>query len=120
MYPIGQGKLIEEGENAMAGPMTDIQIEQAVEVYRTLLREHRAELGTDVMQQLLAEPAYATAQAGVLRRCVRAIEKLIVFPGVSVDGSRTPEEATNQAMRNWIGNIRCAYWCPPVHMRSPT
>lgn len=72
--------------------MTDVQIENAAAVYRTVLREHRAELGCGVMQHILAHPAYAAEQVAVLRKRIEAIRNLIVCR-VSVNGDCTPEEA---------------------------
>ena len=71
--------------------ITDLQIEGAVGVYRTLLQENRGMLGSAVIQQLLAEPAYAATHVGVLRKCIKAINDLAGYD-VSTDASRTPEE----------------------------
>lgn len=79
--------------------MTDGQIEKAVDAYRALLRKQRDELGSEEVQQALGSDGYVAEMLGVLRRRVEAVSDMIVRR-VTVNRSRTPEEALKATGRN--------------------
>jgi len=72
--------------------MTDGQIDKAVDAYRTMLRKHRAELGSGSVQQVLTQPNYLGEQVGVLRRFVKAVSNIIICCA-KVNRSQKPQEA---------------------------
>ena len=61
-------------------PMTDGQIDKAVDHYRNTLRKHRAEIGSsDAVQRVLSQPEYLAEQLVVIiRRRVEAMADLVV------------------------------------------
>ena len=72
--------------------MTDGQIDKAVDAYRSMLRKHRNELGSEAAQHVLGSDDYVNEQVGVLHRRVEAASDLIIRH-VKVDRGRTPQEA---------------------------
>ena len=72
-------------------PMTDGQIDKAVDHYRNTLRKHRAEIGSsDAVQRVLSQPEYLAEQLVVIRRRVEAMADLVVRH-VKVNPTRTAQ-----------------------------
>ena len=59
-------------------PITDGQIDKAVEVYRAMLQKHRSELASEAVQRVLIQDDYVNEQVGVLRNRVEAVSGMIV------------------------------------------
>lgn len=82
-----------------SAPMTDGQIDKAVDHYRNTLKKHRDEIGSsDAVQQVLGQPGYLAQLLAVIRKHAAAVSDLIVRQ-VKVDRTRTPQamlEATGR------------------------
>ncbi|OHA80880.1 MAG: hypothetical protein A2675_02195 [Candidatus Yonathbacteria bacterium RIFCSPHIGHO2_01_FULL_51_10] len=79
-------------------PMTDGQIDKAVDIYRALLRKHRGELGSNIVQHVLGQPEYVAEQVAVLRKRVEAVSGMIVRR-VRVNRIRSPQEVLDATGR---------------------
>ncbi len=85
-------------------PMTDGQIEKAVNNYRAMLQQHRSEIGSsDAMQQVLGSPQYLAEQLAVIRKRVEAMSNLIVRR-VKVDRMQTPQAVLDATGRKQYTN----------------
>lgn len=59
-------------------PMTDGQIERAIEIFRAQLRKHASELQSEAVQQVFGQREFAVELVGVLRKRAEAVMKKIL------------------------------------------
>jgi hypothetical protein len=78
--------------------MTDGQIDKAVDTYRTMLRKHRLELGSDAVQHAFGQPGYVAEQVAVLRKYAEAVSSILIRHA-TVNRTRTPMEAIDATGR---------------------
>ena len=90
-------------ESMTPSPLTDGQIDKAVDVYRSILRNHREELGSEPAQQVLGQPEFVEEMVGVLRKRVAAVSNMIVRR-VRVDRTRFPRQALEATGRRLYVN----------------
>lgn len=73
-------------------PITEGQIGKASELLTAKLRKHKAELPSNLMQQVLQNPEVADKLFAVIRTCVEAISDMIIRT-VKVNRNRSAKEA---------------------------
>ena len=78
--------------------MTDEQVEKATDIFRAGLRKHRTEFCAFAVQRGLETGELGPNLLAVFRRCVEAVNNLIVRP-TPVNRSRTPQEAISSTGR---------------------
>ncbi len=78
--------------------MTDRQIDKAADVFRAALRRHRAEFGSEAVQQVLGCPDFGPDLLAVFRRRVEMMSNLIIRK-VKVNRDRTPQTALDATGR---------------------
>ena len=79
-------------EKIMTPSITDGQIDKAVDIFRSVLRKHRSELGSDAVQQALGIKELGPELLAVFRKRVEAVSDIIVRR-VTVNLSRSPQQA---------------------------
>ena len=80
------------------GGMTDGQIDKAVDIFRSALRKHRMELGTNAVQQVLGIGELGPELLAVFRKRVEAVSDMIVRR-VKVDRDQTPQRVLDATGR---------------------
>ncbi len=78
--------------------MTDGQLDKTVDIFRSVLRKHRTELGSDAVQRVLATDEFSNEIVGMLRKRVDAVSDLITRV-VKVDRTRTPKAVLDATKR---------------------
>ncbi len=73
-------------------PMTEKQVERAVEIFRAQLRKHAPELSSDAVQHVFGQSELGREWLEVLRTRVEAISNLIVRLVKKVNRSCSPQE----------------------------
>jgi hypothetical protein len=79
--------------------MTDGQIDKATDIFRSVLRKYRSELGSDPVQQVLGMNNLGPDLFAIFRKRVEAVSNLIIRR-VHVDRSRTSQEVLDATGRN--------------------
>ncbi len=92
-------------ENSMTpSAMTDGQIDKACDIFRSALRKHRAEFGSNFVQQVLGMSDFGEASIAPFRTRVEAVSNMIVRT-VQVNRTRTGTEAIKATGRVFYGNV---------------
>ena len=82
-----------------SAPMTDGQIDKAVDHYRNVLRKHRDEIGSsDGVQQVLGQSGYLAELLAVIRKHVEAVSRMF-SRHVRVNRALTPDQVLDSTGR---------------------
>jgi hypothetical protein len=80
-------------------PMTDGQVETAVNLFRDAVRKHRSEFSSDVAQQVLGTENLGMIMFSPFRERAEAVSKMIVHTVAKVDRTKTPKEVLDATGR---------------------